>query len=824
MASAAAETQAERRIARLERIWEEPPGIWGWITTTDHKRIGLLYLFTTLLMFAAGGTEALLIRTQLLGPNGTVLSPAAFNEVMTMHGVTMIFFFIVPMTTGAFGNYLLPLMLGARDMAFPRLNALGYWLFLGSAIFVYSGLLTGHGPNAGWFDYVPLASRQYDPSSNIDFYALALIFNGISSTITAINFIVTTFRMRAPGMSLNRMPLFVYAFLAVSFALLFALPTLTLDCIFLELDRRLGFHFFDAAAGGSAFLWQHLFWFFGHPEVYIIILPAMGIATSIIPTFTKRRMVAFPMVALAELLVAFIGFGVWAHHMFSDGLATVTLIYFAAASMIVVIPSAIQIFAWLMTYVTGRPTFSTPLLWIAGFITYFIIGGLSGIMFAAIPFDQQLTDTYFVVAHFHFIIFGAAVFPLLGGLYYWFPKVTGRMYDERLGKLSFWITFIGSGVTFFPMHIVGLLGMPRRQYTYPSNMGWQPYNLIESIGSYVLAAGLLLVVFNLVRSYVKAVPAGNDPFGGATLEWSTTSPPPHYNYAVIPKVSSAYPMWDPEDRAADTRRLERGEMTLEEGHLTPSSTSLDADFDEVLDMPSESPWPFLLGVAMTVLFFMLLGGHLIATWIAAGLVCLTLVGWHGTEAPRKWVDSARRTLPNGWWGVLLFIATEATLFSALIASYFYLRFQAHAWPPPGIEKPKVVLPLVLTGILVATTLPLLAAGRAGVAGRVRTAWWLLLLAFVVQGAYIGIQFHEFASDLDKFSPSDTAYGSSYFTVLGLHHAHVIAGLLLEGWLLARLLGGMTRYRQIALRVNVLYWTFVNVLAIPIVLTQISPSL
>src|SRR5437764_6702676 len=283
----AAQTQAERRIGRLERIWEEPPGLTGWISTTDHKRIGLLYLFTTLILFAAGGAEALLIRTQLLGPNGTVLRPSAFNEVMTMHGVTMIFFVIVPITTGAFGNYLLPLMLGARDMAFPRLNALGYWLFLGSSIFIYSGLLLGHGPNAGWFNYVPLSSRQYDPGSNIDFYALGLIFNGISSTITAINFIVTIFKMRAPGMSLNRMPLFAYAFLAVSFALVFALPALTLDNIFLELDRRLGFHFFDPAAGGSAFLWQHLFWFFGHPEVYIIILPAMGIATSIIHTFTR---------------------------------------------------------------------------------------------------------------------------------------------------------------------------------------------------------------------------------------------------------------------------------------------------------------------------------------------------------------------------------------------------------------------------------------------------------------------------------------------------------------------------------------------------------
>jgi len=623
--------EALRRAARLERIWKEPGGLVGWITTTDHKRIGILYLFTSLAFFALGGVEALLIRTQLLHPESTLVGPGTFNQALTMHGVTMIFFFIIPMTTGAFGNYLLPLMIGARDMAFPRLNALSYWLFLGSGIFIYSGVFAGHAPNAGWFNYVPLASRVYSPGPGIDFYCLGLIFNGISSTVASINFIVTIFKLRAPGMSLNRMPLFAFAFLAVSFALLFALPSLTLDCVFLELQRRLGFQFFDPAHGGTVFLWQHLFWFFGHPEVYIIILPAFGIATSIIPTFTKRRMVAFPLVAMAEIAVAFIGFGVWAHHMFSAGLPAITTVYFAAASMMVVIPSAIQIFAWLTTFASGRPKFTTPLLWIVGFITYFIIGGLSGIMFAAIPFDQQTTDTYFVVAHFHFIIFGAAVFPLLGGLYYWFPKVTGKLYDERLGKLSFWATFIGTGLTFFPMHIVGLLGMPRRVYTYPKDVDWQSYNLIESIGSYLIAAGLLMVLANLVRSYLKGAPSGNDPWGGATLEWSTTSPPPDYNYPVIPKVSSAYPMWDLDDRVADTGKLERGELVLEEGHLTPATTVFDANWDEVLDMPSESIWPFLTGAAMFLLFFMLLGGHLFAVWVTIALVLLTLVGWHRTE-------------------------------------------------------------------------------------------------------------------------------------------------------------------------------------------------
>jgi cytochrome c oxidase subunit 1/cytochrome c oxidase subunit I+III len=432
-------------------------------------------------------------------------------------------------------------------------------------------------------------------------------------------------------MSLNRMPLFCYAFLAVSFALIFALPALTVALIFLELDRRLGFHFYDPSAGGDVLLWQHLFWIFGHPEVYIIILPSFGIATSIIPTFTRRKMVAFPLVALAELLVAFIGFGVWAHHMFAVGLPTVATIYFAAASMIVVIPSAIQLFAWIMTILTGTPSFKTPLLWIVGFIVTFLVGGLSGIMFAAIPFDQQVTDTYFVVAHFHYIIAGGALFPIMAGIFYWFPKVTGRMYHERAGQWSFWLTFIGTNVTFFPMHIVGLIGMPRRQYTYPSGLGWNGYNLVETLGSYLLAVGLLVAVVNLVVSLRKGARVGNDPWGGDTLEWATTSPPPPYNYAVIPKVSSAYAMWDREDREEDARRLARGERTLQQGHETPASTVLDADWDEILDMPADSPWPITLAAATAGIFAMLLLGHYVTAAVFGAIALLVLVAWHGQE-------------------------------------------------------------------------------------------------------------------------------------------------------------------------------------------------
>jgi cytochrome c oxidase subunit I+III len=811
------DTPAGRAIsARLNRVWTERPGVAGWLTTTDHKRIGLMYLFASLVLFAAGGIEALFMRTQLVRPNNHLVGPGMYDQLFTLHGITMIFFFVIPISTGAFGNYLLPLMIGARDMAFPRLNALSFWIFLGSGLFVYTSLAIGKAPNAGWFNYVPLANAQYSPGPNIDFYCLGLIFNGISSTATSVNFIVTIFKGRAPGMSINRMPLFCFAFLAVSFALVFALPPLTCAVGLLELDRQIGTHFYDTAMGGDPVLWQHLFWIFGHPEVYIIILPAFGIATSIIPTFCRRRMVAFPLVAVAEILVAFIGFGVWAHHMFAVGMATTTTIYFAAASMIIVIPSAIQLFAWLTTLVTGRPHFQTPLLWIVGFILFFILGGLSGVMFAAVPFDQQLTDSYFVVAHFHFVIFGAAVFPLLGGLYYWYPKVTGRMYSERLGKLSFWLSFAGTAITFLPMHVAGLDGMPRRQWTYPANVGWGTTNLVETLGSYLLAAGLILVVANLLISLRRGPTVGRDPFDGATLEWATTSPPPPYNFAVIPTISSPYPMWDIRDREEDISRARRGEYVLDEGHQTPASTVVDAELDQVLDMPSDSPWPITLAGFLALVFVFLLTGHWTTALVFAGGVAAVLVAWHQVEGDAE--APARRARPNGWWGMAVFLCTEVALFGSLIGTYFYLRITSPQWPQDGLPAPHAVLPLVMAGVLVASCLPLWAATRVR-----RGAWPLVALALLIQGAYLAVQIVLYLHDLGDFKPWTNAYGSIYFVMLGVHHAHVIVGLLLSSWLIVRLAGGITHYRRVALDSIALYWYVVAAVGVAVTLTQVSPS-
>ena len=496
---------AEAPLQQLERSWSEPGGFVAALKTVDHKRIGIRYLVTASIFFALGGVEALVMRVQLAGPNQSLLSPEQYDQLFSMHGITMIFLFVTPMLSG-FGNYLVPLQIGARDMAFPRLNALSYWVFLAAGLFIYSSLPLGIAPDDGWFSYAPLSTLS--PGSNLDFYGLGLIMLAISTTAGAINFIVTMARLRAPGMSLNRMPLFCWAVLATSLSVVFALPALTLDCLFLELQRKWGFQFFDVSHGGSPLLWQHLFWIFGHPDVYIIFLPAVGIVSTIIPVFSQRPLVARTWSILATMATALLGFGVWIHHMFAVGLPQLTMTFFAAASMTIAIPAAIQVFAWLATIVTGRPVLKSPFLYIVGFIVVFVIGGLSGVMFAVIPFDQQVTDSYFVVAHFHYVLFGGAVFPIFAALHYWLPKMSGRLFDERRAQFAFWLIFVGFNLTFFPMHITGLLGMPRRVFTYPSGEGWGLLNLLTTIGAFVLAVGILAMVANLAWSLARGAPAG----------------------------------------------------------------------------------------------------------------------------------------------------------------------------------------------------------------------------------------------------------------------------------------------------------------------------
>ena len=586
---------------RLESIWGEKPGLATWLTTVDHKKIGFKYLYTGLVFFVLGGIEALIIRVQLTDANLRVLDPEAYNQLFSMHGTTMMFLFVVPALSGL-GNYFVPLMVGARDMAFPRLNAFGYWVFLASGLFLYSSFLVGKAPNDGWFNYVPLAGEEFTPGINIDFYALGVILLGVSTTAGALNFVVTIVKTRAPGMTINRMPIFVWGELALGLAIIFAQPSLTAALVMLELDRKFGFHFFDASAGGDPLLWQHLFWIFGHPWVYILVLPAFGIVSMMIPAFTRRPLIGYTFVVLAEMGVALIGFGVWVHHMFATGLPQVGLSFFSLGSFMVTIPSSIQVFAWLATLIAGKPMLKTPMLYVLGFIFIFVLGGLSGVMFASVPFDQQTTDTYFVVAHLHYVIFGGAVFPLLGGLYYWLPKMTGKLLDERWGKASFWVTFLGFNLAFFPMHIVGLLGQPRRTYTYEEGLGWEIWNLLETVGSFVLAAGILITFINWYTSVRRGEPAGNDPWKAETLEWSTPSPPPDYNFETIPTVRSRSPMWDqPELR--DGQRPEEGGLPLAGGHQTLSTSMLDGTPQAIVEMPHESPWPLALTLALLVLSY-----------------------------------------------------------------------------------------------------------------------------------------------------------------------------------------------------------------------------
>jgi cytochrome c oxidase subunit 1/cytochrome c oxidase subunit I+III len=586
-------------------MWEGKPGLAGWLSTVDHKEIGKRYVVTAFLFLIIGGLEALLIRAQLARPNQTLLTPEQYSQLFTMHGVTMIFLYALPVLSG-FSNYLWPLLLGSRDMAFPRLNALSYWVFLFAGLFLYCSFPMGKAPDGGWFNYVPYASRSYNPGPNIDVYALGMVLLGISTTVGSINFIVTLARTRAPGMSINRVPVLVWGTVTASAGNLLAVPAVSLAFFMLFMDRQAGTHFFDSVAGGQPLLWQHLFWMFGHPWVYAIVLPAMGIVSDALPVFCRRPLVGYTAVALSTVSTMVLGFGVWVHHMFASGLPILSLSFFSAASFVIVIPSAVAVFAWIATIWTGRPVFTAAFLFFAGFVLLFVIGGVSGFMTAAVPLDWQLTRTYFVIAHLHYVLIGINVFPVLGGICYWFPKVTGRFMNETLAKWSFWVMFIGFNTAFFPMHILGILGMPRRIYTYPDHLGWSTANFVISIGAFVFASGLLLFLIDVFRSFHHGKRAGANPWGAASLEWSTSSPPPVYNFEVIPIVASRYPLWeDMMDEGPERSSVGTG-MLLDQGRETVGTTVLDAEPDVILRMPGDSYLPFLLSVAVTGIFVSLL--------------------------------------------------------------------------------------------------------------------------------------------------------------------------------------------------------------------------
>ena len=518
-------------------------GFLTWVMTVDHKRIGILYLLSAALFFLVGGLEALLIRIQLAQPNSKFLSPDMYNQIFTMHGTTMIFLVVMPLAAG-FGNYIVPLMIGAKDMAFPKLNALSYWTFLFGGLFMYSSFMLGGAPNDGWFSYAPLTEKFYSPTHGMDFWTLGIMLLGFATTIGSINFIVTIIQLRAPGMTLTRMPAFAWSIFVTAFLAVFALPSLTAAVLLLLLDRQLGAHFFNVAHGGSALLWQHLFWFFGHPEVYILILPAIGIVSEVIPVFSRKPLFGYTAVIFSMIAIGFLGFTVWAHHMFATGMPSTALLFFAADTFLISVPTGVLFFAWLATIWKGKLEFSSPMLFGIGFVALFLIGGLDGVHLAVVPVDWQLTDTYYVVSHIHYVLFGGAIFGLFAGVYYWFPKITGRRLYEGLGKWHFWLMFIGMNLVFMPMHILGIEGMPRRIYTYGPGRGWESWNFIATVGALIISVAVLVFIVNFFTSLRKKATHEADPWDGFTLEWKTASPPPVYNFAEIPSVRGRRPLWD----------------------------------------------------------------------------------------------------------------------------------------------------------------------------------------------------------------------------------------------------------------------------------------
>jgi cytochrome c oxidase subunit I+III len=808
------EPRADDRAARkegFERIWSQPKGLVGFLATVDNIPIAQRYLATAFGFFVLGGILALLMRIQLGTPDNTFLDAETYNQVFTMHGTTMMFLFVIPFIE-ALANYLLPLLLGTRDLPYPRLTALSYWTYLFGGILLYSSFLFGLAPDAGWFAYVPLSNRQWSPGLNLDFWDIALSVAEIAAMGAAAEMIVAVLRMRAPGMSIHRIPMFGWAMLVTAGMLLFGFTPLIVGTAMLELDRKGLTSFFVPENGGDPLLWQHLFWVFGHPEVYIMFLPAVGIVTHIVQVFSRRPLISYTLAVLAIIATGFLSFGLWAHHMYTTGLSPVALGYFAAASTVIAIPTGVQVVGWVATLWTGRPVWRTPLVFALAGLVIFVLGGITGVMVASPPFDGQAHDTYFVVAHLHYVLIGGSIFPLFAGLYFWLPKITGRMMGERLGLWSAGIMFVGFNLAFFPMHLSGLLGMVRRVYTYPAGVGLETYNLLSTIGAFTLAVGALLTVANFWRSLRRGERAGNNPWNGDTLEWSVTSPPPDAQFPRLPVVRDRHPLWDehwqaermrPEDTPpADPEAREDVEQmdhwpTRWRGALVVSVN--EARPIAVVHMPNRSIAPFVMSVGFTVLFAALIVDHVPTMLAGLAVIAVALVRWFWpmeteTAAMEEIGRPGADALPlaqagptsNGFWGTVVFVLVLATALTTVVASHFYLHDAPAVTPadrpPLPIGGPGLATLFVLIGVgaMVVTIRGLERARPA----RSRLG---LLAALVLAGGHLALLLGGW---LDSgLSPATNGRDSGFLGVAGFH---AVATVVLVVMLLVALVWAWAR--------------------------------
>ncbi|QCF26875.1 cytochrome c oxidase subunit I [Hydrocarboniclastica marina] len=774
----ATETIGTAAEALFERTWAAPKGLRA-PSAVNNSIIGRRFIVTGFVFFLIGGIFALLMRTQLMLPENDFLSTELYNQFFTMHGTTMMFLFAVPVME-AFGVYLIPSMIGSRDLCFPRLGAFGYWCYLFGGIMLLSSALFGAMPDAGWFMYVPLSTKEFSPQINQDFWLLGVTFVEISSIAGAVELITSIVKSRAPGMALSRMPIFAWYMLAVSFMIIFGFPPLVLGSILLEAERAFGVPFFDVQLGGDPLLWQHLFWIFGHPEVYIIFLPAAGLISAMLPAFARSRLIGHHLIVLAVVGTAFLSFGLWVHHMYATGISRLALSFFAGASLAVSVPSGIQVFAWIATIWNGKPVMRVPMLFIIGFVVTFVIGGLTGVMVAMVPFDLQAHDSYFVVAHFHYVLIGGMVFPLFAALIYYLPRATGRMMSETLGKWHFWLFFIGFNVAFFPMHLTGLLGMPRRVANYPEGLGWSTLNMVSTLGSYLLAAGVLVFIVNFVWHLRRGRPAGTNPWDAHGLEWSGRTPVLPYNTRSTPKITSLYPLWDQTELSERIQGAQEYLPKAEEGKREIlGSSPVDAVPDHVMRLPHPTFTPLLAAIATSLIFGGLLASVYWLSGVGLAAFCVFLAVWLWDNLPEKPTKEVGYGLhlplaPGDnraavWFGTNVFLLVDLSVFLSLIYSFFYLWTSASTWPPVGYEPqagPDMALSLVLT--LVSLVTAVMARAGAAASSRVITLGGLVL-SIAVNGALLFTLFHAgLALDFDLRSNAYGALIMAFGIYFGLH--------------------------------------------------------